>query len=254
MVHSSLLRKVLLFSLFALGGQGQIVNIEQLRFRQDSSAWLFQDDLSFDIFKNTQEVIDIENQFLLRYQKARHQVLFSNGLHFNFSNQVDFAQSAYLHLRYVQRWNKWWEMEYFSQAQADRPLKIERRLLYGFGPRFGVDQKGDFQFHTGHLIMYEDDLERETGIRHFDWRLSSYVSLMWKFKDRFLWTSVTYYQPRFTDWSDWRMSMQNQLAFKLGEHWAFTVSAQLNYDARPVVDPQIPGLTYKIENGLQVRF
>lgn len=254
MACTSLLRKILLFSLLFGSLQAQIVNIEQWRFSSDTSRWRFQDDLGFDIFRNTRQVVDIENAFLLRYKRNSQQVLFSNGLHFNFSGQEDFAQSAYVHLRYVKTWSPRWETEVFFQAQADRPLKIERRLLYGFGPRYGINQKGSFRFHTGHLLMYEMDLENETGVEHFDWRLSSYISLWWKYKDRLEWTAVSYYQPRLDEWVDWRMSMQSQVAFKLGSAWAFTVSAQLNYDSRPVVDPAIPELTYKIENGLQLRF
>lgn len=249
-----LLRKVLFFSLLFSGLQAQIVNIEQLRFKQDSSTWLFQDDLSFSVFRNTQQVVDIENDFLLRYFKGRNQFLMLSSIHFNFSDEVNFAQSGFVHLRYVRKLSQRWEWESFYQVQTDRPLRIERRSLYGIGPRFGVDQKGAFQFHTGHLAMYEQDYELETGIRHYDWRLSSYLSMIWEIDERFNWSVVTYYQPRFEDWSDWRLSFQNQLAFKFGEHWAFTIAGSLNYDAQPVSDPSIPNLTYKIDNGIQVRF
>jgi len=254
MTITSLLRKVLLFSLFSTGLLAQIVNIEQLRFKQDTSRWLFQDDLNFSVFRNTNQVVDIENDFLLRYHRDNNQLLLLNSFHLNFSGELEFAQSGYLHLRYVRRWSPRWEWEVFSQAQADRPLKIKRRILYGMGPRFGVDQEGDFQFHTGHLIMYEDDRERETEIEHYDWRLSSYFSFIWKHEDRFQWSAVAYYQPRLDDWEDWRLSFQNQLAFKLGSHWAFTFNAQLNYDSQPVIDEAIPELTYKIQNGLRLRF
>lgn len=250
----SILRKVLFFSLLWASLPAQIVNIEQLRFQRDSSRWLFQDDLSFNIFRNTQQVVDFENNFLLRYQRAGHRLLLLNSLHFNFTENTDFAQSGFLHFRYVKQLSERWDWEVFSQLQGDRPLQIERRILYGLGPRLSIDQKGNFQFFTGHLFMYEDDLERETGIQHFDWRLSSYVSMFYQYKDRVQWSSVTYYQPRLDDWSDWRLSFQNQLAFKLGAHWAFTVSAQLNYDAEPVQAADIPNLTYKIDNGVRIRF
>ncbi len=234
--------------------KGQIVNIEQLRFKSDTSRWLYLDQLSFSIFRNTQQVVDIENDFLFRYQNGSNQIWVLSSVHFNFSDEVNFAQSGFMHVRYVRRFSDKWEFELFNQVQTDRPLRIDRRTLYGFGPRYGVDEQGSFQFHTGHLAMYEEDLELESGIRHYDWRLSSYISMNWEVKDRFTWSFVSYYQPRFDDWSDWRLSLQNQLSFKLGEHWAFTVSGSLNYDAQPVVDPDIPNLTYKVDNGIVVRF
>lgn len=249
-----LLRKVLFFSLLFGGLEAQIVNIEQLRFKRDTSTWIFQDNLSFSIFRNTAQVVDIENDFLLSYAKGKNRLWLLNSLHFNFSEQENFAQAGFVHLRYVRQWSDYVDWEFFGQMQTDRPLRIERRTLYGIGPRFGVDQKGAFQFHTGHLLMYEEDQELENKILHFDWRLSSYVSLIWEMKDKFNWSLVTYYQPRFDDWSDWRLSFQNQLAFKLGKHWSFAVSGSLNYDAQPVIDPNIPNLTYKIDNGIIVRF
>ena len=249
-----LLRKVLFFSLLFGALQAQIVNIEQLRFKTDTSLWLFQDNLSFSVFRNTDQVVDIENDFLLRYYRGKNQLLLLNSLHFNFSEDINFAQAGFIHLRYVRSLSNLTELEAFGQVQTDRPLRIEQRALFGIGPRFGVDQKGSFQFHTGHLLMYESDKEMFNDIQHYDWRLSSYVSLLWKYKEKFNWTLVSYYQPRFEDWSDWRLSLQNQLSFKLGEHWAFTVSASLNYDAQPVVDPNIPNLTYKLDNGILVKF
>lgn len=254
MKPSSILRKVLFISLFTSTLSGQIVNVENLRMAEDTNAWRFQNNFDLNLFKNTTAVFEIENDMALRYTFNSNRLIFLSSLHFNSTAEQSFAQSGFFHARYVKSVSEWFLLEAFAQFQTDRPLKIQSRQLQGLGPRFRLAKTASFSFYTGHLIMYEYDRELSTEIEHFDWRLSSYFSLDWNIAKSAAVTSVFYYQPRFDNLSDFRFNWQNQLAFKFSKHWAFTLEANVAYDANPVIDPVIPNLTYKITNGIRVNF
>ncbi len=233
---------------------GQIVNVENLRMAEDTSAWRFQNNFDFSLFRNTTEIIELENDLAMRYRFGSNRFIFLSSLHFNSTQQENFAQSGFFHLRYVRSLNQWLMMEAFAQFQTDRPLRILSRNLQGFGPRINLVQSKKFDLYTGHLWMYEYDRELNSEIEHNDWRLSSYLSMAWSVKERFAWTNVLYYQPRFDKFSDFRFNWQSQWAFSFTKHWQFTLEAKLSYDTDPVIDPSIPNLTYKITNGIMVNF
>lgn len=221
---------------------------------QDTSHWRFQDNFNLSLFRNTDAVIDLENNLALRYFKGKDRFIALSSIHYNSSEEQNFAQSGFLHLRYVRSLKPWLLLEAFGQFQTDRPLKIEQRFLQGAGLRFVLHESKNFAFYTGHLAMYEYDAELETGIEHYDWRLSSYLSMDWSLGEAFKWTSVLYYQPRLGNFEDFRFNWQNQWAFKFNQHWSFTLAGNLTYDANPVIDPEIPNFTYRITNGLQLNF
>ncbi len=250
----SILRKVLFISLFSLSLSGQIVNVESLRMADDTSRWRFQNNFDLSLYKNTTSVLELENDMAIRYLSGKSTYIFLSSLHFNSSAEENFAQSGFFHLRRVRRFNEWFWTEGFVQFQTDRPLKIEARQLQGFGPRFRLGKTDKFSLYTGHLFMYEYDREQSTEIEHYDWRLSSYLSLDWDIGTSVSLTSVVYYQPRFEKFEDFRFNWNSQLAVKFNEHWAFTFESKVSYDTNPVIDPSIPNFTYKITNGIQVKF
>lgn len=220
----------------------------------DTSRWRFQNNFELSLYKNTTSVLELENDLAVRFLHGKSKYLFLSSLHFNSSSQQNYAQSGFFHLRRVREIRDWLLTEGFLQFQTDRPLKIEARQLQGFGLRFRLGKTDKFSLFTGHLLMYEYDRELSTEIEHWDWRLSSYLSLDWDIGSMVSLTSIAYFQPKLDKFNDFRFNWNNQLAINFNEHWAFTLESKVSYDANPVNHPTIPNFTYKITNGIQVSF
>lgn len=253
-MNTARLRIFVLLSLLAAGLGAQIVNVEDLRLKEDTVKWRFREQFDFDLVKNQRTLYTLDNSLGLRYRRDAHQVLFLNHIQASISSGQSFEQSGFVHLRYQFSGKAWLDWEYFQQIQLDQPLRIEFRYLNGFGPRLALVEQENIKLHFGPLLMYEIDQERETGIRHFDWRASAYLAFTWSIKDKFKWHTVTYYQPRLEAVEDFRIALQNQWEVNVFKGLAFALRFGLNYDAFPVQLANIPQLTYKLENGIVLRF
>ncbi|HBF21480.1 MAG TPA: hypothetical protein DDW81_15370 [Cryomorphaceae bacterium] len=232
----------------------QIVNIDSLRIKSDSSGFSGQEIFGFRITRNTTRLYELNNNLALQYRRSRHTLLFLSNINLTYTEATDFERNGFFHGRYNYTRNSWLTYEYFNQYQIDIPLRIEERILTGLGPRFTLYKKEKKkQIVLGTLAMYEYDKELDTSVVHRDFRMSSYLSVAFTGK-RYGFTTLLYYQPRLDRWVDYRMSGQLQLRIDVWKGFAITTTASLNYDAYPVVDPAIPKLTYKVSNGLSYSF
>ena len=76
--------------------------------------------------------------------------------------------------------------------------------------------------------MYEREKEATIPIvRHSDVRNSSYISFTWLPKDYLEMISTTYFQPRLSQFNDFRIL--NQISFKVKATPHFSLSVKWNY-------------------------
>jgi len=233
--------------------EAQIVNIEQFRARLDTNRWSFSEQLNLGLLRNTQRLISFNNNLGLQFQQKKFRSILLSNFDFSSNDNNDIERSGFLHLRFENSFTKYWSLEYFGQAQMDVPLKISQRYLLGAGLRAALQKRKKLSFYTGHLVMAEYDEEIETGIRHQDLRLSSYLNLNWHPSSNFTCLLIAYYQPRLDKFSDYRLSFQGQLAFKIWKSLSFTFNAQYAFDAFPVALANIPQVTYKLSNGVSFK-
>ncbi|MEM1137366.1 MAG: DUF481 domain-containing protein, partial [Bacteroidota bacterium] len=144
--------------------------------------------------------------------------------------------------------------EAFTQLQFDQILRIQRRWLLGTGLRFDLRSSPSDEVHLGISYMYEYEQEKDTSVFHRDSRLSSYLSVKKKFSEHVSLSMISYYQPRFDLFSDYRLSLGTGLGFKIAENLSFVLNINLTYDAKPVIDEEINSLTYNIRNGISFKF
>ncbi len=245
---------LLLLFIVPLFSLAQVINIESLRMENDTSRFTGRENLSFQVTQTNVQLFRFSNNLAMQFRQSPHLLLFLSNVNFTFSSTTEFERSGFFHLRYNLKQSDHFYYEVFTQYQVDFPLRIQNRLLNGLGIRldFWPQEKSSLQWGT--LVMYEYDDELEKDIIHRDVRLSTYVSAVVKVKDSPVFSTVVYYQPRVDLWSDFRLSGEAQLTFKLWKFLGFNVAASVNYDSFPVEDPAIPRLTYKITNGLNLKF
>lgn len=244
----------LLFSGCFCTVQAQIVNIEDTRLNEDSVGWEGSVELGFNGSKTTKSLFDLFGGSQIQYLNKKHFFLSSNEIALIISGDEDFENRGFQHFRYNYELHKRIFWEVFTQGQFDQVLKIQFRWLIGTGPRMGLLKKDHAAIFWGASYMYEYEEEDGTGIINRDHRLSTYLSLSASIKDIFSINHINYYQPRLDRFTDYRLSSSTELKLKIVKQLFFKFSFNLSYDAQPVVDPDIPKLTWNFRNSFSVNF
>lgn len=253
MVRSLIFRVFLLCS--ALPLHSQIVNIESLRSAADSNGFYGAENFNVVYTKNTRELFELNNNLVFQYREDKSIFLFLNTWDLSLAAGQTLEQNVLFHGRYNFIQNKWLTYEVMAQYQQNQPLRIGDRILMGAGPRITLVKKKEVaKLYIGALAMYEYDDELDNDIIHRDARLSTYLSMYLAKKDKFQWSTTVYYQPRMDYWEDYRTSVQTQMKFAIFKKLQYVTTLNLTYDKFPVVAEEIPRLTVKWVNGIEIKF
>jgi len=232
--------------------QGQVMNIEQERISTDTTGWAGTAQVSFQYFKNKAEVWNAGGHLHLQYKTKKSLFLALSDYVLSKSAGDDFANAGIQHLRYNYKINDWFTAEAFTQAQYNKLLNVDFRWLLGAGPRFKVVKTKPFRMYAAALYMYEYEELADTSLIHRDHRLSSYVSLTLKLRKNLTLLNTTYFQPKFTDFSDFRLSSQTDMKIAISKHFAFKLSYVYFFDAAPAEN--VPNETHALQNSLSFEF
>lgn len=245
---------VFLFFISNFACTAQIVNIESLRLRSDSLGFSGQELLSFALVKNTQRLLQFNNNLALQLRQTKHLYFLVSDINLSIGDSDSYENNSYYHGRYSYYFTERLQWESFGQYQTNFLLRIQDRVLLGSGIRYLYYKRENSQLTVGTSVMYEWDNELNRNQNNEAIRGNVYASAAFTKKERYTFNTIFYYQPDLGYWEDFRFSGQSQFSFKLWKGLQFSVTAAVNYDAFPVVDPNIPKLTYKLTNGLAYRF
>jgi len=230
----------------------QVMNIEQERIKTDTTGWAGTAQTSLQYFKNKSEVWNIGAHLHLQFKTNKSLYLCLTDYSLSKSAGADFANAGIQHLRYNYKITDWFTMEAFTQAQFNKLLSVDFRWLLGAGPRFKVVKTKPFRMYAAALYMYEYEELADTTIIHRDHRLSTYASLTLKIKNNLSLINTTYFQPKFSDFSDFRLSSQTDMKIGISKHFAFKLSYIYYYDTFPAFD--VPKETLALQNALSLEF
>ncbi|MES2761505.1 MAG: DUF481 domain-containing protein [Bacteroidota bacterium] len=232
--------------------KAQVVNIEGKRFMNDTNGWVGNADFNFNVFNNTQQVLQFSNTLRVQYQKNRSRFILLNDLNFIKAGNTDFANAGYQHFRYNYKVNKWVTMEAFTQTQYNPVLKLDFRYLIGAGPRLKLLKKEHAKIYVAALYMYEYDDIVGDPINLYEHRISSYVTCTFSVLKNLEFTSTTFYQPNIENTADYRIANDSGLEIHISKHLNFKSSFNMLYDTYQPVG--IPDLVYSFKNGLSIKF
>ena len=242
----------ILFIFSSVSVSSQILNAESLRKVTDTSGWSGSVSLNFALKRSTNDFFTISSDVHVQYKMKKHLILFKNQIYFQKIEDEKFSNNGISHLRYNYRFHKRIAWEFFMQGQYNKVSKIDFRGLIGTGPRFKLTTSEKYKFYLGTLVMFElEELSDGTEIQR-NIRGSSYLSFSLYPTDRLTIVSTTYYQPRFSDLSDYRISSQSSLAVDLIKSFAFTINYTFTYDETPAIG--IPNSQYSFTTGLTYSF
>jgi putative salt-induced outer membrane protein YdiY len=241
---------ILLFPILTFS---QIINVESLRKVTDTSGWTGNTSLNFSLTKNTNTLIRLNNNIHVQYKMNRHLVLFVNNLGFERAGEQSFVNNGSQHLRYNYKLSDLIVWEGFVQSQYNSIAKIKFRGLAGTGPRFKLLGDEKYRMYIGTLVMYEhEELNEENLVINRDWRSSNYLSLSFYPTDNITFVSTTYYQPRISQFDDYRIATENSFVLGILEKLSLRLTYTLTFDATPATG--VPNTFYNLSTGLLYAF
>lgn len=221
-----------LFLLLLLAGtaRSQIVNIESARMQSDTVGWQGGVGVALSLAQNNNKIFGLDAETHLQYKTSNDQGLWLFLFSYNYLKIGDREgfSNYHTHLRYNRKINEWLRWEFFFQYMNNVVTQIDNRILLGTGPRFKLIKMPKFKLYCGILFMHENEKELTTPVvKHADWRNSSYLSFTWLPNPNVQLISTTYFQPRLSQFSDYRIL--NQAIFKVKPSPHFSMSVKWNY-------------------------
>lgn len=131
--------------------------------------------------------------------------------------------------------------------------KIDYRILTGAGPRFKLSGTKQLKLYVASLVMHEYERELDSAKTvHNDIRNSSYISFSIAINSQTEIVHTLFYQPLFTNISDFRIFDQMKFSVKTGKKFAITLNLNYLYDSAPVSG--VPRINYTFSTGFDYKF
>jgi Protein of unknown function, DUF481 len=244
---------VLLAGIFCSTANAQIINVENSRIQTDTVGWAGELGAQFSFTKNTQELLMAQMNAHLQYKTEKDLFLILGNYGFLSGDAVKLINNSFLHLRYNRKLNELVRIEAFSQILQNPVTLIDYRILTGAGPRFKLSASKKLKLYAASLAMHEYERELDSvKTIHNDIRSSSYVSFSLLFNSQTELVNTIFYQPLFTNISDFRILDQMKLSVKTGKKIAITLNLNYLYDNFPVRG--VPRINYTFSTGLDYKF
>jgi hypothetical protein len=244
---------LLIYVLFInLRGFSQIINVERQRIITDTSGWSGDIVGTFTTLKINKAVTTFDFNSHLQYKSGKNIFLLFGNYNLINAGGENFDNSGFTHFRYNRKITKMFIFEAFYQIQLNKLLKIESRNLYGFGPRIKILDKTHARAYLSTILMYEHE-NITSGRINRDLRSSNYCSFTIEPSPNFTIRNTLYYQPLYKDITDFRISSDAQLIFKVLKNVSFSLNYHFLQDSNPA-DLGISKTNYSFSNSLQFHF
>lgn len=233
--------------------EAQIVNVESLRLKEDSTGFVGSFGGSFDLEKNVDQIFSAEAFATIQYKKKKNTWLLLGDYSFLKGAEKNLLNEIFGHFRYDRKITNFFRMEAFTQLQTNKVTKIDRRFLVGLGPRINLLSDSTLKIYLGILFMYEYEKELLTPvIYHRVIRNSSYLTVTFKPNKHIKIVSTTFYQPLADQLRDFRILNQESFIFTITKKLSLIIDWNYLYDASPVLG--IPKSNYSLSTGLKYIF
>ena len=162
----------------------------------------------------------------------------------------------FAHLRHNFQLNPdmWWEE--YGQLESDRFRRVQLRELVGVGPRFRLLHHEIFELFFGTSYMVEhaelDSADRDPEGQGTFERWSNYLAATLKPDERVLISTVTYLQPRISQFSDYKVLSVSGADFRITTYLHSRIDVTARYESFAPSDVRHSDLEFK--SSLEVVF
>ncbi|MBW6492218.1 MAG: DUF481 domain-containing protein [Lentimicrobium sp.] len=242
---------ILLF-LFYSSIDAQVLNIERERIKTDTTGWSGTGKVSFNFISNTKKFTEAGLNFHVQYKTNRSLYLALSDYEIIRSDESDFSNKGIQHFRYNYKLTPILTLEAFTQAQFNKVLNLNFRGLAGAGIRTKLLGNENFRIYSGLAYMFEYEEPREIEPVEYNNRFSTYLSATLRFNDILSLVNTAYYQPRIDYFSDYRLSNNLDLIFRVSKRLSYVLKFEYIIDNRPLLS--MPRDIYSLKNSLVIDF
>ena len=137
------------------------------------------------------------------------------------------------HLRHNYLLSDIWATLVFGQYQSNPFQRLDSRFLLGFGGRWRKQVKESVRLYLGAAHMLEQErIQGESGHEKAQ-RLSSFVGMVSNLSESVGFDFLVFYQPRWSDFSDWRTHLEAFLMVDLTDSLQLFTGYMLEYNSLP---------------------
>ncbi len=188
-----------------------------------------------------------------------HRVFVNGAGSFAADEEDAIVKRSSAHARWTAMWWKRLGSEVFAQYQYDEFRRLQARVLAGVGARAVLVHTAEFQaaLGSGYMAEYENltpeaagDDPPETIAHRWTNFLSARLALFED--DRLVLQNTVYVQPRFDDFSDFRVLEEFELDVAVTKVLSFGTALTVAHDSRPPTDVEPTDL--RLEQRIKVSF
>lgn len=217
----------------------------------DGPGWQTVGDASAELSGGNTDTEDYAVALASQWTGERQRVRLIAGLDYSEASGTTTDQDQRVHLRHNYRIDRWISTLAFTQYQRNPFQDLRRRLLFGAGFRIEIDDERPNRLGVGVSAMYE--VERLTnGTGEDTVRLSTFLDFRRDIADRTSAGIVAWYQPRLTDFGDWRISVLAELEVGIGGPVSVLMQGAIAQDSDP--PPAVDEYDWDLNLGLRLRF
>lgn len=231
---------------------GQVVNIENKRFYNDTTKFTGRAKFETLGFKNISNVFNFGGSINLQYHWGKSKLMFVGDIFYLISDSFLVDDNAYGHLRYNYQLNNLITFEAYLQAQFNKILKISSRTLGGAGVRLNVYADAHNKLFYGLSALYEHQVDNPD---HLEWnavRMSTYFTYHLQVTHMIELANTFYYQPNISNISDKRLLNEFSIMIDATKWLTFESSFYILYANVHGID--MPDNVWRYDNKIVINF
>jgi hypothetical protein len=234
---------LLIFFLLSVFSSSAQVNTERYRKEYNKLGFGLRNTTTFVFSSGNTDELEMSEQLRMDWNNPIQDYYAIVEYEFKRANQQKTKNKGFIHLRTIRQLNQEKIMgEAFTQLEFDQFLQLKSRFLAGIGFRTDLIQlfadtnkNNPVKFFLGIGAMYENESYTTSPpeeINHF--RSTNYLSLATALSENAQLNVVTYYQPAFSDWSNFRFTSDINLSVDLLKNLALTFSIHYLHRSIPI--------------------
>jgi hypothetical protein len=232
------------------------VNVESVRSQLDTSTFGGRIRLSFSAYAGNTEGVIMGTSGIIAGRIGPSLGFATASADYARLGGTTSVKKSFAHLRHNYEFTDFFWWEEFVQSEADRFRRIEIRALLGTGPRFALFKSHKWlELYAGFSYMLEytsidpSAVILEPALVH---RLNQYVVLTMRPDDRIVLSSITYYQPRFDEWTDAHVLNVSSVEMKVTPLLNSRIDATTRYES--VVPAGVKRADLEFKSSLEFKF
>lgn len=228
------MRLLILFQLFIFNCFA-IVDIASIDFGEKEEGFSGSAYGSFQKKRGNTDKDEAEYGGRIQYDSNKTVTWLQGSVERDEASGITTDDNSFLHLRHIhQIFNPDWAMEFYFQLKQDKFKNLNKRTLFGAGPRYKITDSATYgKLFFGISVMDEKVKYNEIDPDEHNYRMSSYFSYNLAINKTFELSYLGYYQPEIDNGSDYRLSSFGEMTIHLTKVFDLSYLIEFDYDSVP---------------------